>query len=184
MNDCPSVTEVLSPWADFSNVPPDRLEQAAERGTRVHELCAAHAKGFYIPKIPEDCKGYLESFKTWFRAMVREVLFVEEELKDDIFKFKGHPDAVVKLKHEKGLFLYDIKTPITKNRIWNVQLSAYKWLCEKYLDREIKKCFILQLNPEGKTAKVTYCDQKLEDFNIFLHALSAYRWFKGDNNAQ
>ena len=71
----PRVTAILSPYSDFSKVPPDTLAAAGERGTAVHKFCEAYALGFYYPLIPE-LAGYGESFKSWFKAYVVEVLAV------------------------------------------------------------------------------------------------------------
>ena len=52
----PSVTQIISPWQDWSNVPPDRLEPAADRGSRAHDLFAAHCQGLWVPEVPEEPK--------------------------------------------------------------------------------------------------------------------------------
>ena len=65
----PRVTEILNPFSDFSAVPPDVLLAAGERGTAVHEACAAYALGLFKP-IDGDLAGYFQSFKSWFNSYI------------------------------------------------------------------------------------------------------------------
>jgi hypothetical protein len=92
------VTEVLSPWNDFSMVPPELLKLAAARGTKVHTSCASIARGLWTPR-PAEIKGYIQSYE---RALVlfERVIFVEPELVSKAFGFKGHPDLGVIYKGE------------------------------------------------------------------------------------
>jgi hypothetical protein len=59
------VTEILSPYNDFSHVPADVLEAAAARGTEVHLFCAAYAQGIWSAP-PAEIAGYCDSFRAWF----------------------------------------------------------------------------------------------------------------------
>ena len=55
----PSVTQVLSPFADFSQIPEGVLEYASWRGTEVHRLCACYAKGLpIIGDVKPSCAGF------------------------------------------------------------------------------------------------------------------------------
>ena len=77
----PSVTQVIGRYSDFSRVPPDVLEAAKERGTRVHQVCAAMAQGLWVPDYCESGDApYIVSFEQWFEAVVEKVIAVEPEL--------------------------------------------------------------------------------------------------------
>lgn len=173
----PSVTEVLSPWADFSHIPPDRLEAAAERGTAVHNACFAYAAGLPTVGLRADVEPYVISFRRWFDRVVDRVILCEERITDDRHGYHGEPDLLIAAKHAENI-LIDAKTPVTKIKTWRVQLAAYKNLCENYTSLPIDRVGSLRLSPDGKTPKMDYYDYQAQDFNVFLSALNAYRFFK------
>lgn len=172
------VSEALNLYADFSKVKPDVLDFATERGTRVHALCAAYAQEIWIPESSaiQYCEGYLQSFMGWFDKHITEVFYVEERFYNEKFFYTGQPDLIMQMRTE-GTVLIDNKTPQGKafERIWRGQIAAYVNL---RFDMEIEKAGSLQLDPKGKIAKVNWYDKSAKDFAQFLHALSAYRFFK------
>ena len=174
----PSVTEVLSPWADFSRIRPDVLEAAADRGTQVHDICAMIAQGLYFPEsdIPENCAGYIKSFRRWIDFVVDDVILVEARLVDDAFLYHGQIDLFVHEKHCEHI-LVDLKTPVALQRSWRLQLAGYKNLVEKngYHPDRVGS---LRLNPEGKTPTMKWYDGGTQDMNLFLQCLNLYRYFK------
>lgn len=170
----PSVTETISPWADFSKIPPSVLQAAADRGTAVHKLCARYAAGEFVVCDDNSLIGYYRGFTDWFDSMVSEVILIEERLVDDSFGYHGMPDLVVHLKSGENA-LVDLKTPITSQRLWQIQIAAYRHLVEKS-GHKIDKAGSLQLSPEGKTAKMEWYEKGAQDFNVFLSALNVYRF--------
>ncbi|MDY6862804.1 MAG: hypothetical protein SV062_07420 [Thermodesulfobacteriota bacterium] len=170
----PSVTKVLSPYQDFSKVPKNRLENATYRGREIHKICAAIALDLWIPSIPEEYQGYIESFKRWF-AMVDRVHYVETEFKHRVYLYCGHPDLIITMKGDSGISLCDIKTPIALNKAWQLQLAAYANLL-KINKVKISKVFSLRLDPDGKVPKADIYTESDQDFNIFLSALNVYRF--------
>lgn len=173
MIDYPSVTQVLSPFVDFSQVPDDRLAYATNRGSRVHTYCAAIAQGLFVPNIDEDCRGYVTSFEIWLREMVQKVLFVEEEFIDHDLGYKGHPDLLITLKGNNRNVLIDLKTPISQSKTWKGQIAAYLNLVRKKFSVELGGVLQLKDYPS-----VTWYNDDARDFNAFLSALTAYRYFK------
>ena len=181
-NNLISVTQALSVYSDFSKISPHVLEHATARGTEVHRICAAIAKGLWVPRIPAECAGYVESFRGWFKAIVEEVIFVEREFVCTCYQYVGHPDLGVVIRGDNGITIPDIKTPVTAQKTWAGQNSAYWHLVEEHggYDFPIIRSGSLMLNPEGKTARLKeYTENSAADFNAFLAALTAYRYFKG-----
>lgn len=170
------VSEVLSPYADFSKIKPDVLYFATERGSKVHALCAAVAEDVWIIEVPEYCKGYVDSFTDWFDKHVVRVFFAEERFYNEEFFYTGRPDLIVQMKTEE-LVLLDLKTPIQHYKLWCLQLAAYLNL--QIPKSKPKKAGSLQLNSNGKTAKLNWYDHKASDFAQFLNALSVYRFVNG-----
>ena len=171
-----SVTQVLSPYVDFSKIPAETLSFATARGSEVHRICALVAKGIFVREIPDECKGYVLSFCSWLDIAVEEVLAIEEEMRDETLGIIAHPDLVVKMK-DKVITVVDLKTPIALRRTWRGQLSAYlKITREKY---GAIKAGSLRLHPEGKMAKMEWYtdDYQNSDFVAFLSALNAMRYF-------
>lgn len=169
----PSVTEILNPYVDFSMVSEHILTRATDRGKTVHSICAGICQGLWIPEVSEECEGYIESFQGWFDSQVKEILLVEEELIDEVYSFKGHPDIIVKIP--EGIVLVDLKTPTGLQKAWRLQLAAYLRLARKF---KPEKAGSLRLNADGKTAKMEWYKDSAQDFNIFLGLLNAHNYFK------
>lgn len=174
--DYASVTQALSPFVDFSMVPPAALAEAAERGSRVHAFCTAYALGLWSPKLPPHETRYFDSFKSWFDRYVDKVLFAEIEVVDHTHKYKGHPDLGVIIRGDDFGTVIDMKTPIAKSPVWRSQIAAYVHATDpKY---NIRRGSSLRLRPSGAIALADPYDYHDSDFAAFLNALYAYRYFK------
>jgi hypothetical protein len=172
-----SVTEILSVFTDFSRVSATRLEYAANRGTEVHNLLAAHAQGIWIPDMTEDCRGYYASFLKWW-PMVQEIVFVEKELVSTEHGFKGHPDLCAIVKGDYGnASIIDYKTPLLPSKTWAGQCAAYLHLAREN-GYNVDRCGTLRLDPFGKTPKMDWYNEDGRDWFAFLSALYAVRYFK------
>ena len=169
----PTVTEILSPWADFSRVPPAVLAAAAARGTAVHTANAAIAQGFF-PVITDETAPYVGSFQAWLDATVEEVLLVEERLVDMDMGFSGQIDLLCRTG--EGVCLIDEKTPVTKLKTWRAQLAAYHHLCVVN-GYSVDRVGSLRLSPDGRMARMDYYDPRGDDLTAFMCCLNAYRYF-------
>lgn len=170
-----SVTQVLSPFADFSKVNPAVLAWAAKRGTAVHSACAAHAQRLPCFGLSEDAEPYFDSFCRWFDRYVRRVLFVECEFSDPTYGIVGHLDLVAELIDGR-LVVVDYKTPAAESRLWRAQIAAYCYLVSPVVPGVVGMA--LMLSGAGKPAKAITYEHHASDFAAFLAALTAYRYFK------
>ena len=171
-----SVTRVLSPFNDFSAVPPDRLELASKRGQAVHAACAAYARRLPI-FYPDGSQGYVESFINWYDAHVKRPLFIEAEFSDPrVYKIHGHPDLVCEMADGR-IAVIDYKTPAAESRTWRSQLAAYIYLVKPVVGDAVGMA--VRLPREGGEARVSVYERSAEDFAAFVAALTAYRYFKG-----
>jgi len=168
-----TVTQIISPYANFSGIRPSVLEAAAERGTAVHEACAAIALGLF-PVMTDEIRPYIDSFMQWFNLMVEDTLLVEERLVDTSLGYSGQIDLLCHTS--EGLILIDLKTPVAKAKGWRVQLAAYERLClvNGYHPDKIGS---LRLSREGKMARMDYYEGGPTDFKYFLEGLDLYRYF-------
>jgi hypothetical protein len=172
----PSVTQILSPYSDFSRIPRAVLDAAAVRGTAVHDVCATIARGLpIIGQIEPEIIGYVNSFQRWFDLIVDEVLLVEERLIDNEFGYHGEPDLIIKAKHGE-VILVDNKTPVQLLKTWRLQCSGYYNLAAKNIIKP-DRTGSLRLSKDGKAAKMEYYDNSAADFVLFLQALNLYRFF-------
>lgn len=180
----PSVTQVLGVYSPFNRPGssgsreggPSVVQAAADRGTRVHQACAAIALGLPVMSAFPAIQGYIDSFQGWFE-LVDEVLLVEENLIDETYLYTGTPDLVVRLKGEDYIRVVDIKTPVAVSSLWAAQVAAYERLV--FSTRIIMPYHsgALRLKRDGGIAKFNSIDPTSGDFNNFLAALTAYRAF-------
>ena len=170
----PSVTEVISPWVDFSKISPDILQAAADRGTDTHDACSRIAKGEWVIPSPE-ITPYVDSFRLWFATMVAKVILTEERFISESWGFSGQIDLFVELK-DKHIALIDEKTSVALKKAWRVQMAAYRFLCEEN-GHKIDCVGSLRLSPKGKIGKVDWYENSVQDFNIFIQCLQVYRFF-------
>lgn len=172
-----SVTQVLGRYSDFSRVPPEVLQAASERGTVIHQICAAMAEGLWIPEIPPAYAFYIQSFTLWFGAVVDKVIATEPELRCKKYGFMGHPDLICRLQGDKDLTLIDLKSPVTLQKSWPIQISAYFHLAKERWPN-IKRIGSLRLSPEGKSAKFDEFTKDISRyFNLFLSALNLHKYY-------
>lgn len=176
-----SVTEVLSPYQDFSKVSERRLEAAQIRGTGVHKVSLLYAGGFW-PVVPDEYRGYFKSFMSWWITAVdvtRPVL-VEPELKDPDLGIIGHPDLLLFLKGDPLRSTWDLKTPTAHYPTWKGQLAAYKHLgIKNKLINPGSRCGSVRLDANGRKPKPKDYEDDKRDFAAFLAALTAHRYFRG-----
>lgn len=153
------------------------MEIATARGSLVHDLCARHAQGEWIPPdlIREDCKGYFDSFLQWFE-LVETVHFVEGELIDEVYQFCGHPDIIVTMKGQQFPRVVDLKTPVSRAKSWRLQIAAYNRLAEVN-NFHVKQSGALRLSPKGRPPTYDEYANSAEDFNVFLSCLSSWNYF-------
>jgi hypothetical protein len=173
-----SVTQVLSPYQDFSMISEEVLQRATDRGTEVHAACSAYALGAWVRPLKEDAQPYFDSFKAWFDGYVHLVILVEKRLYDHVLGFHGRLDFCFQLK-DFSLKVVDIKTPVAEQPTWKAQLSAYNRLIKiSRSDLRDVGSMSLRLDPKGGDAKAVVYEYSDDDWAAFLSALNAYRYFK------
>jgi hypothetical protein len=171
-----SVTRVLSPFTDFSSVPPDRLQFAADRGRAVHAACAAYARGLPV-LIDNGAYDFFACFRDWYDKHVARALFIESEFSDPhTYGIIGHPDIVCELADGR-VVVVDYKTPAVESPTWKAQLAAYCYLVRPVVGDA--DGLALMLSRDGKPARAVTYQRQAQDFAAFVAALTAWRYFKG-----
>jgi hypothetical protein len=168
INDYIRVTEVLYPLSGLNTIDSQILKNAADRGTKVHEIIEAMEHNLGVAPISEEISGYIESYKKW---LPKTFIDKPDRFYCDIYGITGECDAIY--EDEGGLVLVDYKTPKNESKTWCLQGSAYAYLARQagYM---IERVEFVKLSKEGKDPKVfTY----LEDFNTFVKCLDVFKYF-------
>lgn len=173
------VTEILSPFTDFSMIAPHVLENAADRGTRTHHFCELYIKNLLIEPVDEDCKPYFESFVQWYDFMVSEVLHVEQRLFCDDWKITGQIDLICRLKDSDTIYIVDLKTPQSTSKTWALQTAAYQYLAEKNFGIKVGYRGCLMLNKNGDVPKMVGYENYERDSDLFFSACKLNSFFGG-----
>ena len=176
----PRVTEILGPFSDFSMVPPDVLEAASERGTAVHEACAAYALNLWADPVPDELFGYMRSFTSWFDRFVVEVCAVEEEVIHPKLGYCGHVDliaTVAGIRPKLTVAVIDYKSPVVASLSWNCQVSAYLEASKEKYGAEAAGA--LMLKKDGSLPKMIWLEDGNKAFNAFCGILSGWNYLKG-----
>lgn len=176
----PRVTSIISPPTGFEAIPEGVLDAASERGTAVHEACAAYALGLWSP-VPEDLQGYFDSFKRYFDAYVVEAVAVEVELIHPAFRYIGHADLIAKVRGyvtaRPVIGVIDYKTPVVATPKWRMQLSGYVEAARVEYGAEVGGA--LQLRKDGSLPKMTWVTDGNQAFAAFLGMLNGYNYVNG-----
>lgn len=175
IEDYTRVTEVLSIYAGLNFIDPNVLQNACERGTAVHEYCAAVIKGLKPYPIREDGQGFVDSFMSWKED---KPLFMVDRFFCDDLMITGECDAL----YQDGdcLVLVDFKTSSNQSKTWKLQGSAYSYLAKK-IGLNVARIEFVKLLKTGKKAKVYEYD---EDFETYKACLKAYRYFFKNKNEE
>ena len=170
-----SVTQVLSPYVDFSKAKPEDVEAGGIRGTDVHRLSFGIARGLWCP-IPPEYEGYIQSFQKVLEV-VDKIVAIEPELVDEDLGFVGHPDFIWQMRGVSGLTIPDLKTSTNEGPTWCGQMAAYKHLAIKH-HYDVKQVISVRLQADGKRPRIKEYTDSARDLQAFLGALTAYRYFK------
>jgi len=164
------VTQILFPFSGLQSIPQEILQNAAERGTRVHQICEGIVSGIGEIGVDDETWGFVESFKKWWNEE-RTVEAIEKRFWDDELRITGQVDFILKEQH--GFTIYDIKTSSRPSKTWQAQGSAYAYLAKKS-GYPITKVIFIHLNKHGKEPKL---HEYPVDDTFFLSIQRVYKHF-------
>lgn len=172
----PSVTQIISPYIDFSAIRPDVLQRACERGTIIHEAAAEYLRGGF-PLCPKEHCGYFDSFQRWADVMIQDCVLIEKRITGLIRGYTGQVDLLARLKGDEGLTLIDFKTSATGQKSWRVQLAAYRTLV---VDEwaPVGRMMSIRFKKDGKAPIVDEYTTYARDMGIFNGLLNSWNYFK------
>lgn len=163
------VTEVLAPFSGLSSIPLDILQAAAERGTKVHEICDSIIQGLGEFGVEEHLEGYINSFIIWKQG--KKFIPKCNRWYCDELGITGECDAIC--ESQNGLVLVDFKTSSRESKTWPLQGSAYAYLARKN-GYDIKRIEFVKFSKEGDEPEIFVYE---DCFDLFLKCLEVYRLF-------
>jgi len=178
--------EGLAKWRGrIGNDEADRItEAAAERGTRIHDVCAGLAERIGMGENPvprldgmaEDEAKCVVQFLTWARSRIREVYGVERFLHSDRLMVAGTTDLIVRLGKDCFTAVVDIKTGSRIRLEYALQLAAYEMMAreEGVVEGGVRR-FVVRLDAKANEPEVREFNDPT-DAQAWLEVVSIYRW--------
>jgi hypothetical protein len=173
----PSVTEILSALIDFSRVSAYVLEEKRRLGRAVHKAIELYLKGeLDHDTVDERVWPYLESFIVFAATRPLRLIDAEKIVFSRVHRVAGRLDLVWAFDDTPDeLWLIDAKATYAMSPVTALQTGAYAALYEETCGVKVKRRAGLQLQPDGKVAKMfPYTNHA--DFRIFLNARNLYTW--------
>ena len=167
------VTQILYPFSGLEKIDKEIVQHAAERGTKVHQICQGIMMGLGELNVDDETRPYVESFKKWWEIgwSIREM---EKRFWCDELKITGQVDLIIDTEH--GLAIVDIKTSYKPSKTWQVQGSAYAYLARK-AGYDVKRLYFLHLDRKGGQPKLIEYEI---DEGFFLSVLRVFNHFFGE----
>lgn len=192
----PRVSDIIAKQNadELRSIPLDTLANACIRGQKVHDYCTAWIKSLWLTDVEPEYQPYVDAFAQWATANTEECYYSSVRLYDDVKRFTGEFDMIVKMKGTGKRALIDIKTSACKSKAWPLQLSAYAHLCKIngyefdvvyniHLKKTKAALFeekqgekVLISPPVVKSVEIEY-DDLSPSWDIFSSALKCYDYF-------
>lgn len=160
----PSVSEIIAPLSDYSNINPDVLQRACRYGSAVHKTIELYLKGTLDEdNLNEKLKQPLAEFvRYYFSSNVSDVKDFELKRYDLKRKFAGTIDLIADNK------IIDYKTRKYNQITDDLQLAGYEILAGGKYDK-----YILELLPNQPYNLVKVNNRQAK--SMFLYLLE-YWW--------
>ena len=131
----PSVTEICAPITCGKYPPVGVVQQAAARGTRVHELCALYDMDALPDEIEAELVGYVKAWAAFCRDYKPVWQYIERPLHGEIDAGQPFAGTLDRIGVIDGFNrVVDIKTTSNLDRPSKVslccQIAGYEWLAD------------------------------------------------------
>jgi hypothetical protein len=169
------VTEILrtAGLIDFSGVPPDVLEASRQFGSAVHKMIELwHENTLDEKSLDPNLVSYLNAWKCVWADFIHvgSCAWTEKPLESKKHKFRGTPDAILKI--EDRFELFEIKTSARLETWVAIQTAGYEILHnENYPKYKIHRRYGVRLCPEKSPPYEIKQYKDKSDLAGFLHCL-------------
>lgn len=131
----PSVTEICAPITCGKYPPVGVVQQAAARGSRVHELCALYDMDALPDEIESDLVGYVKAWAAFCRDYKPVWQYIERPLLGELDAGQPFAGTLDRIGVIDGFNrVVDIKTTSNLDRPAKVslccQIAGYEWLAD------------------------------------------------------
>lgn len=147
------VSDVLRPFADFTNIDPLVLEAKASLGTEVHKIIEDYIRGQRTLSLGK-AHGYYSSWLKWAGSLCPDFVHSEKRYFCDKKMITGQIDALVKIQDIPALILCDWKTSAAESPTWEMQAHLYRYLADESGLTLADYALFLKLDKAGKAPKV------------------------------
>jgi len=169
----PSVTQILQPLHDFSDVPADVLQHAARRGKAAHKAAEDYDKGTLdVDALPAEIVPYAAAWVRFIEESGAKVEGIEQLGYHKKYRYAGTYDRTLQLNKE--LWLVDIKTTAIASPVAALQTAAYAALHDQGRGKKIKRRGTVLLKNTGAYELVAWDDPN--DINVFLSLVNIHNW--------
>lgn len=153
---------------DFSQIPPDVLKHAAERGTAVHKAIEEFLKSEMttMPNLDIEYFSYWDLFKKWLaeRTYIGKIYGVEVRIISEKLGCKGIIDCIAEVKNKDSE---------------ETKVALIDWKTSSNLDMFRTKCQ-MQLYYELLAIEYPEIAEKIDELRVLNITKKEYRWFKLD----
>lgn len=175
----PSVSTVLSLFADYARVPRAVLERKRMIGRAVHHAIQLYEEDALDPdSIADEWAGFFEGWIKLKADMPGQVVASEQIVFSKKHRCAGRLDINYVLKRDECLWQWDVKCVDAMSSATALQTSAYtEFWNEMHSDQRIKKRAGVQLCPDGSYIFHPYTKpENRRDFAVFCNALAIRNW--------
>jgi len=167
------ISEIISRYSGYDKIPPDILQAACDRGTAVHEIIDAIISGIGYPEIPDNLRGYIESFYGWYADRISMEFTMPDRWYADAAMITGKCDCLIKLPNGFTT-LVDFKTSAKLNKTWKIQGGGYHFLadCNNVVINEIE---FVKLDKSGDPAE-SFLYRPHDAAKLFTCALEMHKY--------
>jgi hypothetical protein len=170
----PSVSQIIRVLSSYHDVPQDKLDEAADRGRRVHAMTELIDAGETV-KPDFDAIGFKESYESWLAENKIEIVLSEQRMM--CFSglwFAGTPDRLAIVNGKP--YVIDIKTTAKVMPQHGVQIAAYQILAESNGHKGYKG-MTLRLRDDGppEIKKYSALEERMNR-NTFISCLNIFQW--------
>lgn len=175
----PRVSAIIKILHDpYQGMPPEVLEQAAERGHRLHWLCLSYLASLDglcdkpTEILAEDVAPYA-AFAEWTTMHQVSPILVETPEEQATYGYRGTPDALVRYGARKVETLIDLKFTAAVLPTHRVQLQAY-WRLPSY--GMAKQARLIHIDPTSGVLQDIRIYPNDQDWAAFVGALHVHSW--------
>lgn len=146
----PSVSEIMrfASREVYAGIDQWRLDNAADRGTRVHDATLAIDESGSAD-VDADIAPYIEAYVGFLKKFHPRYIASELALADTRRWFAGRLDRCAIINRK--CVLMDIKTSARiETRLVQAQLTAYAWLWERNRPEKLDELYVLHLMGDGQ----------------------------------